>query len=136
MDKAVDHKQQQGNSQILDVVGIPGAGAVCEQEHDHKSDEPSPPDRNRRGIQNYVRVGQDARHQHLLYCFYPELQQVKAPNPESGTWMRSGIAERMPTSTAAQSSEANKLQGTAIIQGISEHNLPVGMGKSFPANRE
>ena len=46
-------------------------------------------------IQNDIRVGQGAGRNPLLYGFYARLQQAKAPDPESPTWMRFAITERI-----------------------------------------
>ena len=86
--QAVGDPQQHRYGQESDVLGIPEARPVGQQEDTDKPDEPAPPDRDPCHIQNDIRVGQGAWRNPFLYGFYAGLQQARAPDPESPTGMR------------------------------------------------
>ena len=92
MHQAVGHKQQHRYGQEFDVLGVPEARPVGQQEDADQPDEPAPPDGNPSRIQNYVRVGQGAGHNPLLYGSHASLQQAPAPGPTSGAWVRFDIS--------------------------------------------
>ena len=101
--QAVDHPQQHGYGQEFDVLGIPEARPVGQQEDTGQPDEPAAPDGDRCGIPDHVRVGQGARRNPVPYGIHAGPQQAGAPGPEPPARMRSDIADRMPPPPAAQS---------------------------------
>ena len=100
MHQAVGAQQQHMQQQQFDVLGVPEARPVGQQEDVDQPDEPAPPDGNPSRIQNYVRVAQGAGHNPLPYGSYASLQQAKAPGPESGAWVRFDIPDRIPPPVA------------------------------------
>ena len=96
MDKAVDHKQQDRSSQVLDVIRIPELRTVGQQKGADKPDEPATPDGNPCGIQNCARVAQAARRQPPLHGSCASLQQFGAPSRKLRACARSDITDRIP----------------------------------------
>ena len=103
MHKAVEHPQQYRHGQDCDVLGVPEARPVGQQEDTDQADEPATPDRDPDRIQNDIRVGQGAWRNPLLYGFSAALQQSRAPGPESSARMILDITDRMPPSNRAVS---------------------------------
>ena len=66
VNQAVEYAQQHRQAQEFDVLGIPEARPVNQQEDADQPDEPATPDRDRCRIQKYVRVGQGAWRHPLL----------------------------------------------------------------------
>ena len=66
------------------------------QEDTDQPDEPATLDGNPCRIQDHIRVGQGAWRNPLVDGIHADLQQAKAPGPESPARMRSNIADRVP----------------------------------------
>ena len=99
MHKTVEQPQQHGYGQECDVLWVPEARPIGQQEDTDQPDEPAAPDRDPCRIQKYVRVGQGAWRNPLLYRFSARFQHAKALGPESPTTMRFAITGRMPPPT-------------------------------------
>ena len=94
--QAVGDPQQHRYGQESDVLRVPEARPVGQQEDTDQPDEPSAPDRDPCRIQDHVRVAQGARHDPLLHGANARLQQVQAPGSRSRTCMRVDIPDPIP----------------------------------------
>ena len=112
---------------------IPEAGAAGDPENANEPDEAVA--RTESTSQDDAREAEVARHHPVPKGSNAGRQQTRAPGPESCTWMRFEMPDRIPTYSHA----ICRLPGAAPDskrQRLREHNVPVTIGKSTSQDRE
>ena len=86
------HYIQEG---VFDVLGIPETRAVGQQDGAEEPDDPSPPDRDLRGVERHVGVGQGEPLRHLPYGVCVRHQDIRQLTPSRNLRRDTGDAPRV-----------------------------------------
>ena len=77
MEYTIERCQHHIQEGVFDVLGIPETRAVGQHDGGEEPDDPSPPDRDLRGVERHIGVGQGEPLRHLPYGVYVRHQDFR-----------------------------------------------------------